>query len=98
MLVPSSLILATSVALPALFRVCGVSGNRHRWRTARGQQYDERNTHSATGHEIASTHLQVTDKTRCPWAAGADPDYIRYHDEEWGRPVHDDRLLFEMLT
>jgi DNA-3-methyladenine glycosylase I len=72
--------------------------NRHRWRTARGQQYDEPNTHSATGHEIASTHLQVTEKTRCPWAAGADPDYIRYHDEEWGRPVHDDRLLFEMLT
>jgi DNA-3-methyladenine glycosylase I len=26
-----------------------------------------------------------------------DPDYIRYHDQEWGRPVHDDRLLFEML-
>jgi DNA-3-methyladenine glycosylase I len=73
-------------------------GNRHRWRTARGQQYDEPSTHSATGHEIASTHLQVTEKTRCPWAAGADPDYIRYHDEEWGRPVHDDRLLFEMLT
>lgn len=27
-----------------------------------------------------------------------DPDYVHYHDEEWGRPVHDDRLLFEMLT
>jgi len=27
-----------------------------------------------------------------------DSQYIRYHDEEWGRPVHDDRLLFEMLT
>jgi DNA-3-methyladenine glycosylase I len=26
-----------------------------------------------------------------------DPDYVRYHDQEWGRPVHDDRLLFEML-
>ena len=36
-------------------------------------------------------------KRRCSWA-GADPDYVRYHDEEWGRPVHDDRLLFEMLT
>src|SRR5665213_395725 len=33
---------------------------------------------------------------RC-WWAGADPDYIRYHDEEWGRPVHDDVRLFEML-
>jgi len=26
------------------------------------------------------------------------PDYIRYHDEEWGVPVHDDRLLFEFLV
>lgn len=34
---------------------------------------------------------------RCDWA-GTDPDYIAYHDNEWGRPVHDDRHLFEMLT
>src|SRR5256886_6183827 len=37
-------------------------------------------------------------KRRCGWARSADADYVRYHDEEWGRPVHDDRLLFEMLT
>src|ERR1700722_857372 len=36
-------------------------------------------------------------KTRCRWVPRGDPDYIRYHDKEWGRPVHDDRLLFEML-
>ncbi len=34
--------------------------------------------------------------TRCRWATG-DPLMIRYHDEEWGVPVHDDRRLFEML-
>ena len=34
--------------------------------------------------------------TRCPWA-GSDPLYVRYHDEEWGAPVHDDRHFFEML-
>lgn len=34
---------------------------------------------------------------RCAWC-GTDPLYVRYHDEEWGRPVHDDRKLFEMLT
>ncbi|MFC2947882.1 DNA-3-methyladenine glycosylase I [Virgibacillus sediminis] len=34
---------------------------------------------------------------RCEWVTG-DPIYIQYHDEEWGRPVHDDRKLFEMLT
>jgi DNA-3-methyladenine glycosylase I len=36
-------------------------------------------------------------KKRCRWVTGGDADYIRYHDREWGRPVHDDRLLFEML-
>ena len=34
---------------------------------------------------------------RCPWA-GSDPLYVRYHDEEWGVPVHDDRHFFEMLV
>ena len=33
---------------------------------------------------------------RCTWA-GNDPVYQKYHDEEWGIPVHDDRKLFEML-
>ena len=34
--------------------------------------------------------------TRCAWA-GTDPLYIAYHDQEWGVPLHDDRLLFEFL-
>ncbi len=33
---------------------------------------------------------------RCPWCLGF-PDYITYHDVEWGVPQHDDRMLFEML-
>jgi DNA-3-methyladenine glycosylase I len=33
---------------------------------------------------------------RCPWA-GDQPHMIRYHDQEWGKPVHDDHRLFEML-
>lgn len=36
-------------------------------------------------------------KKRCRWVPADDPDYVGYHDKEWGRPVHDDRLLFEML-
>ena len=36
------------------------------------------------------------ERDRCPWA-GSDPLYVRYHDEEWGVPVHDDRTLFEFL-
>jgi DNA-3-methyladenine glycosylase I len=35
-------------------------------------------------------------KTRCAWCT-SDPLYLKYHDEEWGVPVHDDRHLFEML-
>jgi DNA-3-methyladenine glycosylase I len=35
-------------------------------------------------------------KTRCSWCLGS-PEYIAYHDEEWGVPVHDDRTLFEFL-
>ena len=35
-------------------------------------------------------------KKRCSWA-GPEEIYIRYHDEEWGNPTHDDRELFEML-
>lgn len=34
---------------------------------------------------------------RCTWA-GPDEVYIRYHDEEWGVPTHNDRELFEMLV
>jgi DNA-3-methyladenine glycosylase I len=34
-------------------------------------------------------------KVRCGWAKGA--DYLRYHDDEWGRPVTDDQRLFEKL-
>ena len=37
-------------------------------------------------------------KNRCAWVPAGNEGYARYHDEEWGRPVHDDRLLFEMLT
>ena len=33
---------------------------------------------------------------RCPWC-GDLPIYVDYHDNEWGRHVHDDRKLFEML-
>jgi DNA-3-methyladenine glycosylase I len=36
-----------------------------------------------------------SDKIRCPWASN--DLAIRYHDEEWGVPVHDDRTLFEFL-
>src|SRR4051812_5670244 len=36
-------------------------------------------------------------RLRCPWALSA-PDYVSYHDDEWGRPVDDDDAMFERLT
>jgi DNA-3-methyladenine glycosylase I len=54
---------------------------------------------------MASKHLTTAPrarrqsaKRRCRWAARAEADMQRYHDAEWGRPVHEDRRLFEMLT
>jgi DNA-3-methyladenine glycosylase I len=38
----------------------------------------------------------MADPPRCPWC-GDDPLYVRYHDEEWGVPLHDEHRLFEML-
>jgi DNA-3-methyladenine glycosylase I len=35
---------------------------------------------------------------RCPWVDVSKADYVAYHDDEWGVPVHDDRRLFEFLT
>lgn len=35
---------------------------------------------------------------RCPWPVGDDPLYLKYHDEEWGVPVRNDRLIFEFLV
>lgn len=39
----------------------------------------------------------MRDVARCDWA-GIDPLYVRYHDEEWGVPIHDDRRWFEFLV
>jgi len=35
---------------------------------------------------------------RCPWSEGVDDEYLRYHDAEWGVPVHDDLTHFEFLV
>ena len=37
-------------------------------------------------------------RPRCPWVELDKPDYVAYHDTEWGVPVHADRVMFEYLT
>ena len=36
--------------------------------------------------------------TRCPWVPEEIPEYVAYHDDEWGVPTHDERRLFELLV
>lgn len=45
---------------------------------------------------ITTLQLHVDGLQRCPWC-GTDPQYVAYHDDEWGRPVREDRALFELL-
>ncbi|MCX6584819.1 MAG: DNA-3-methyladenine glycosylase I [Candidatus Aminicenantes bacterium] len=40
----------------------------------------------------------MNNKKRCAWVPLDNPLYVQYHDEEWGVPVHDERLLFEFLV
>jgi len=40
----------------------------------------------------------VSDKKRCGWVKLNDPVYVAYHDEEWGKPLHDERALFELFS
>ena len=44
-----------------------------------------------------NTIIGTEQKARCAWV-GSDAEYERYHDEEWGVPLHGDRALFEKLT
>jgi len=40
--------------------------------------------------------IETTPVSRCSWC-GTDPLYVKYHDEEWGKEIHDDKTLFEFL-
>lgn len=35
---------------------------------------------------------------RCPWSSFDDPLYLKYHDTEWGTPIHNDRKIYEFLV
>lgn len=46
---------------------------------------------------MTSLRIGPDEITRCGWV-GDDDEYRRYHDEEWGRPLHGDRALFEKMA
>ena len=45
---------------------------------------------------MTESNMTNDNKSRCGWAT-TDPLYLDYHDNEWGKPVYDDRTLFEFL-
>jgi DNA-3-methyladenine glycosylase I len=45
----------------------------------------------------SDSRLRTQDLKRCTWC-GTDELYMAYHDNEWGKPVHDDKTLFEFLV
>lgn len=47
-------------------------------------------------HSFDTLHIMTI--TRCSWANPDNPLYLKYHDEEWGVPCHDETRLFEMLN
>ena len=52
----------------------------------------------STKKPILATGISPDARPRCGWSyAGMSAEYIAYHDQEWGVPVHDDRRLFEFL-
>ncbi len=42
--------------------------------------------------------MSEQNKCRCEWLDATKPDYVKYHDEEWGVPLYDDTKLFEFIT
>ncbi|MCH8538428.1 MAG: DNA-3-methyladenine glycosylase I [Alkalimonas sp.] len=42
--------------------------------------------------------MPTPQSSRCPWLDTSKPDYVAYHDDEWGVPLFDDQRLFEFLT
>ncbi|MEJ5993995.1 DNA-3-methyladenine glycosylase I [Pedobacter sp. Du54] len=46
--------------------------------------------------QVPNSQLPTPNSKRCHWC-GSDELYIKYHDEEWGKPVYDDKVLFEFM-
>lgn len=64
--------------------------------TSEGRRRNPR-SQSVSDPAAARKPRKPATRPRCRWVVQADADYVRYHDTQWGRPVHDDRALFEML-
>lgn len=57
----------------------------------------KKDTPTGLSLQTANSKLPTQNKKRCTWC-GTDPLYMQYHDEEWGKEVHDDKTLFEFMV
>src|SRR3546814_18904741 len=69
----------------------------HRQHEAHAQKAASPSGCAAATHDMSALFTPADGKPRCLWCA-ASPDYIAYHDHEWGFPVDDDHRLFEKLS
>lgn len=76
----------------------GGAVERRGLRRAEGRDHARLRTHAGLRRAALDARSRLSEdlKKRCGWVSD-DPLYIRYHDEEWGVPLHDDRRLFELL-
>lgn len=80
-----------------------IDRRRHDWRlsgfgSVHASVYIMSPRRTPAGVDMGNEPMNDPTIRRCGWANPANPRYLAYHDEEWGVPVTDDRLLFEMLT
>lgn len=74
-------------------RFWGDWGQVNQWHTMR-----KVDSESMQSKEAKLGMNQPEIRCRCPWVDLSKPDYILYHDVEWGVPIHEDRRLFEFLV
>lgn len=111
---PSSEVRRIRTALPAASSKVACARAKRAERTkapgnSKAKGLDDQENRSKAGRLVQSAWRRISPpppslgpdaaKTRCSWiTANSDPLYVVFHDEEWGVPVHDDRMLFELLT
>ncbi|CAL4913096.1 unnamed protein product [Urochloa decumbens] len=85
---------------PAKLKAKGPDDQDKRGKSGKGENATRVVPSARCGSSLSPLPVDLNaGRMRCSWiTANSDPNYVAFHDEEWGVPVHDDRALFELLT